>query len=89
MLATALARLKASPEEAPFWKAHVRYGSPRQVVQSVVRKTGSDLLVLGTRGHAGAAYAFLGSVAGDLLREVRCDVLVVPPSPSRRKAAAP
>ena len=42
-----------------------------------------DLLMLGSRGYSGVAYAFLGSVAGDLLRKAKCDVVVVPPS-SRR-----
>jgi nucleotide-binding universal stress UspA family protein len=82
-LATAVAKAGVRPEAAPYWKTHVRYGSPRMVVQKIMKKAETDLLVLGTRGYSAAAYVFLGTVAGDLLRAVDCDVLVVPPR-SRR-----
>jgi nucleotide-binding universal stress UspA family protein len=78
-----LALVNVPHADAPSWKTHVRYGSPRSVVEKAIKKTETDLLVLGTRGHSGAAYVFLGTVAGDLLREAKCDVLVVPPSASR------
>jgi nucleotide-binding universal stress UspA family protein len=81
-LSAAVAKAGVRPEDVPFWRTHVRYGSPRMVVQKVMKKTETDLLVLGTRGHSGAAYVFLGTVAGDLLRAVDCDVLVVPPDRS-------
>jgi nucleotide-binding universal stress UspA family protein len=83
-LAKALAQAGVRPGDAPFWKTHVRYGSPRMVVQKVMKKAETDLLVLGTRGYSGAAYVFLGTVAGDLLRAVDCDVLVVPPGPRKK-----
>jgi nucleotide-binding universal stress UspA family protein len=38
------------------------------------------LLVLGTRGYTGVAHILFGTVAGDVLRAVACDVLVVPPT---------
>jgi nucleotide-binding universal stress UspA family protein len=82
LLATALAGAKTPPDDAPSWKTHVRYGSPRSVVANAVRKHETDLLVVGTHGYSGAAYVFLGTVAGDLLRYAKCDVLVVPPAPS-------
>ena len=84
LLAAALSRAKVPPGGAPSWRIHVRYGSPRVVVGNVIRNTGADLLMLGTRGYSGAAYAFVGTVAGDLLRKARCDVVVVPPATSRR-----
>ncbi|NTX17898.1 universal stress protein, partial [Myxococcus sp. CA056] len=56
-----------------------RYGSPRTVIPDVVAKSRADLLLLGTHGRAGIAHALLGTVAGDVLRDVTCDVLVVPP----------
>ncbi|HEX8698712.1 MAG TPA: universal stress protein [Myxococcaceae bacterium] len=83
LVATALAEEKAAPDEFS-WKAHLHHGSPRTVIPKVVAKTRADLLVLGTRGHTGAAHVLLGTVAGDVLREVPCDVLVVPPAPGRR-----
>lgn len=79
VLDAALAKADVAPEDAPLWKPHVRYGSPRRVVEKAIKKSETDLLVLGTRGHSGAAHVFLGTVAGDLLRASKCDVLLVPP----------
>jgi nucleotide-binding universal stress UspA family protein len=84
LLADALVRAKVPPEHAPVWKAHIRYGSPRTVIEAAVKKAERDLLVLGSRGHSGLAQIFLGTVAGDVLREVACDVLVVPPRRLKR-----
>jgi len=84
-LREALTKAHVPPAHAPHWEMHVRYGSPRLVVPKAVSKAETDLLVLGTRGYTGPAHVFLGSVAGDLLREVKCDVLVVPPSPGAAK----
>jgi nucleotide-binding universal stress UspA family protein len=81
LLATSIAKVR--PEDVPMWKAHVRYGSPRLVIEKAVKKLDTDLLVLGTHRFTGVAYMFLGTVAGDVLREVACDVLVVPPRPPR------
>ena len=78
------AKARVLPDDAPCWKTYVRYGSPRYVVAKAVRELEPDLLLLGTHGYSGVARAFLGTVAGDLLREAKCDVLVVPPSRSRR-----
>lgn len=78
LVTAALARGGVPHELAPPWKRHIRCGSPRQIIESTVKKAESDLLVLGTRGHTGVAHLFLGTVAGDVLRDVACDVLVVP-----------
>lgn len=83
LLATALARANVPPADAPPWRTHVRHGTPGMVVWKTMQKTEIDLLVLGTHGYSGAAYLFVGSVAGALLREAKCDVLIVPPDPSR------
>ncbi|WP_420821887.1 universal stress protein [Pyxidicoccus caerfyrddinensis] len=79
MISTALVEMKISPDDSLTWKSHVRYGSPRTVIPDVVAKSRADLLLLGTHGRAGIAHALLGTVAGDVLRDVTCDVLVVPP----------
>ncbi|WP_437797078.1 universal stress protein [Sorangium sp. So ce693] len=81
LLAASLARAKVRPAEAPPWKMHVRCGSPRLVIEKAVKKADSDILVLGTHGYSGVAHAFLGTVAGDVLREVAGDVLIVPARP--------
>lgn len=83
LLVTALSKANVPPEAAPPWQTHVRYGSPHVVVEKVMKKAEPDLLLLGTRGFSRAAYIFLGTVAGDLLREAKCDVLLVPPAASR------
>ncbi|WP_437954956.1 universal stress protein [Sorangium sp. So ce119] len=81
LLAASLAQAKVRPAEAPPWKTHVRCGSPRRVIEKAVKKAESDLLVLGTHGYSGVAHVVLGTVAGDVLRQVACDVLVVPAGP--------
>jgi nucleotide-binding universal stress UspA family protein len=79
LLAASLSKAKVASIDAPPWKMHVRDGSPRIVIERAVKKVDADILMLGTRGHSGVAHAFLGTVAGDVLREVACDVLVAPP----------
>ncbi len=79
LLSSALAHTDAALDDAPRWRTHVQFGSPRSVIQKAAKKSNADLLVLGTRAHSGITYAFLGTVAGDVLRAVTCDVLMVPP----------
>jgi nucleotide-binding universal stress UspA family protein len=57
----------------------VRYGYPGLVINATVGDTHADLVVIGTRGLSGLPHLLLGSVAEHVLRESRCDVLVVPP----------
>jgi nucleotide-binding universal stress UspA family protein len=70
---------KNAVDEVPEFKTYVRFGDPRGVIKAAVRQLDTDLLVLGTHGYSGISQVFLGTVAGDILRDVRCDVLVVPP----------
>lgn len=84
LLASSLARVNVPPEQVPRWKHHIRFGSPRVIIRKAVQKADTDLLVLGTHGYAGVAHVLLGTVAGDVLRDVTCDVLVVPPRPAKR-----
>jgi nucleotide-binding universal stress UspA family protein len=81
LLTAAMARVP--PEDALHAEFHVRHGSPRMVIQDAVRKVDTDLLVLGTHGYSGLTLMFIGTVAGDVLRNVSCDVLMVPPQPPR------
>jgi nucleotide-binding universal stress UspA family protein len=83
LLSDAVKKAKVTPRDAPSWKLYVQYGSPRHIVGRTVTKTEPDLLALGTRAHTGAAHLFFGTVAGDLLRQANCDVLLVPPTPPR------
>jgi nucleotide-binding universal stress UspA family protein len=82
-LESARIRAKLPVHEAWWWRILVRSGDPRRVIETTVTRERTDVLALPTRGYRGIAHAFLGTVAGDVLRQVACDVLVVPP---RRKA---
>lgn len=73
-----LAAVPLAAGSAPHWKPRLRTGSARLVIAEAVQKLDTDLLVLGTHGYSGAAHVLLGTVAGDVLRDVSCDVLLVP-----------
>ena len=61
------------------WQIQLHNGPARSVIEHMSSRANADLLVLGSHGYSGLAHGFLGSVAGDVLREVKCDVLVVAP----------
>lgn len=82
LLASSLDEHGVAAKDIPAFAIHAEAGSARSVVEKTVKKVDADLVVLGTHGYAGLAYAFLGTVAGDVLRHVACDVLVVPPRES-------
>jgi len=73
------------PAHAARWRYHVVGGAPRVVVAKAVERIDTDLLALGTQGRSGLPRVFLGSVAGELLRHVASDVMVVPPHPGSRE----
>jgi len=64
----------------PKWALHLQRGAPRTAVPAAAERARVDILALGTRGASGLSQAFIGSVAGDLLRSLSCDVLMVPPA---------
>jgi nucleotide-binding universal stress UspA family protein len=53
-----------------------RPGRPSVVVSEVARESGSQLIVMGSRGRSGLAHVLLGSVAERTLRLAPCGVLV-------------
>jgi nucleotide-binding universal stress UspA family protein len=77
---TALVRKTVPGDEISRWRIQAKFGNPRALLPKAVRHEHADLLAMATRGLSGAAHAFLGTVAGDLLRHVACDALVVPPT---------
>ncbi|MBV6418558.1 MAG: hypothetical protein CMLOHMNK_03466 [Steroidobacteraceae bacterium] len=56
----------------------IERGPPFDAIRNAVEKRAPQLLVIGTRGLSGLARVFLGSVAERVLRDVDCDILVVP-----------
>lgn len=75
----ALLHAQVPADERGNWHLRTPFGNPRAMVMKAVTQHHADLLALATHGYRGLAHAFLGTVAGDLLRRVPCDVLVVPP----------
>ena len=53
-------------------------GLPARQIVGYARRTGIDLIVLGTHGRTGVSHAIVGSVAEAVVRRARCRVLVVP-----------
>jgi universal stress protein E len=56
----------------------VTEGNPLPAILRAIEKRQPDLLVMGTRGDGWMRRAVLGSVANQLLKVARCDILIVP-----------
>lgn len=57
----------------------VRRGDPRFIIGQMTEKGGYDLVALGTNARGAVARFLLGSVAVEVMRSSKGDVLVVPP----------
>jgi nucleotide-binding universal stress UspA family protein len=57
----------------------VSHGPVAAAVAAVIKETGVDLLVIGTRGRGGLSKLALGSVAEELLRIAPCPVMTIGP----------
>jgi universal stress protein E len=57
----------------------IEKGTPFEAIEAAVRKLHADLVIIGTRGRGDIARALLGSVADQVLRGIKCDILAVPP----------
>jgi nucleotide-binding universal stress UspA family protein len=62
-------------------KRLVKDGHPFYVISQTAKRLRVDLLAVGTIGRTGLPYLLLGSVAERVLREARCDVLIVRSGP--------
>lgn len=58
---------------------HAPAGKVARRIADLAEELGSDVIVVGTRGHSAVAGAMLGSVTQRLLHEASCPVLAVPP----------
>lgn len=63
--------------------------NPTEETVRWVKRSGIDLLVMGTQGSTGPKRVLLGSVASSVARQNPCPVLLVPPSLWRGSARAP
>ena len=57
------------------FERHLHQGLPSEVVAREAERLGSDLIVMGTRGHTGLKHVFLGSVTERTVRIAPCSVL--------------
>jgi len=55
----------------------VRIGDPGFEIASFAKEELADLIVIASHGHHGVAHLLLGSVTERVIREAKCDVLVV------------
>lgn len=58
---------------------HAAAGKTARRIADLAAELGSEVIVVGTRGHSAVAGAMLGSVTQRLLHEASCPVLAVPP----------
>lgn len=58
---------------------HAAAGHTARRIADLAEELGSEVIVVGTRGHSAVAGAMLGSVTQRLLHEASCPVLAVPP----------
>jgi nucleotide-binding universal stress UspA family protein len=68
--------------------AHVRSGSPVDVITQTAADLDADLVVLGTHHRTGLERLISGSVAERVLREAPCPVLVAMPKSSATRASS-
>jgi nucleotide-binding universal stress UspA family protein len=57
---------------------HLAEGSPLHAVVDYVKKSGADLVILGSHGHGAVAALLLGSVAEGMVRKAVVPTLVIP-----------
>ena len=64
----------------PSVEVKVRAGRVAEtLIESLIEPFDPDLVICGVRGLSNIKYAFVGSVSTQLIRNVKCDVLVVRP----------
>lgn len=69
--------------------SEVASGLAARQIAAYARRTGIDLIVVGTHGRTGVSHVLLGSVAEAVVRRARCLVLSVPGRLAPAEAASP
>jgi universal stress protein A len=59
------------------FRVMVKAGVPSRVIVDTAKRTGADLIVMGTHGRTGLAHMLIGSVAEKVVRTATCPVLAV------------
>ena len=74
-------RVEADPR-IPSVDFRMRVGRVgEELIEELIEPYGPDLVICGERGYSDFKYAFVGSVSKRLVRDARCDVLVVKAQP--------
>ncbi len=73
--------------QVPF-RRQITTDFPRGAILAALEDRQVDLAILGTHGRGGFKRLVLGSVASEVVRHARCNVLVVPPPPVYSALAA-
>lgn len=71
---SAVRRLQARGRNA---SAETAMGTPASSITAVAARSGTDLIVIGSRGRTGLRRSILGSVSREVLRSAECSVLVI------------
>jgi nucleotide-binding universal stress UspA family protein len=74
------------PKHAQTADTIVVLGNPSREIRKAVRRLGTDLVVIGTRGLGRAGKLFFGSTAERVLRHADVSTLVVPRAAGRQRA---
>ena len=77
----------AAPSPVPF-RRQITTDFPRGAILAALEDRQVDLAILGTHGRGGFKRLVLGSIASEVVRHARCNVLVVPPPPASSAVAA-
>jgi nucleotide-binding universal stress UspA family protein len=70
-----LARFKA-PAGVPM-ETQLEIGEPVETILNVARKSGCEMIVMGTHGRSGLGRMLMGSVAEQIVRRAPCPVLTL------------
>ncbi len=58
---------------------HLVTGSPDSVIPSVAKSIDAQMVIIGTMGKCGQSMGYIGNTAEQILAQIRCDVLALPP----------
>jgi universal stress protein A len=83
----ALARIGADLRAAgQRFRIMVKGGVPARVIVDTAKRTGADMIVIGTHGRTGLTHMLIGSVAEKVVRTAGCPVLAVRRAARKRRA---